>query len=76
MEHRFHPLIFKPKSLQKGYIRKEELIEKKLKDNSARDRKEKEKNNIEAIISKDIERNKEAEKAKAIYSVGAPFFKS
>lgn len=30
MEHRFHPLVFKTKTNNKNFVKKEEYIEKKL----------------------------------------------
>lgn len=66
MEHRFHPSIFKQKGQFKPTTKKEDLIEKKL-INQAKKEKE---SNIESYITKEVETNK------AIYSVGAPFFKN
>lgn len=71
MEHRFHPLIYRPKSNPKGYIRKEEP-EKKTKPS-------REKNVQEGLVKRDVSKQKDLEKTKdnkAIYSVGAPFFKN
>jgi hypothetical protein len=69
MEHRYHPQIYKSKNPpSRNPAKKEEIIEKKL-NNPPKKEKEKE-SNIEAIISKEVETSK------AIYSVGAPFFKN
>lgn len=66
MEHRYHPAVYKPKTVQKNYVKKEELIDRKLKDPMKKDKEK----YIETIISKDVEKNKQ------MYAVGAPFFKN
>ena len=66
MEHRFHPQIYKPKGGSKNVVKKEDYIEKKLVNPV---KKEKE-SNLECVINKEVDINK------AIFSVGAPFFKN
>ena len=68
MEHRYHPLIYKPKMAPRSN-KKDEILEKKLSNPVKKGEKEKE-SSIEPYISKEVETNK------AIYSVGAPFFKN
>ena len=73
MELRYHPQTYGKK---KGYVGKNEALEKKLihRDNSVKSRK----NNIECIANKEIE-IKELEmgsRPNNKYAIGAPYFKS
>jgi hypothetical protein len=68
MEQRYHPQLFPPKKA-KGYLPREDMIEKKL--NYSKKASKKGEKNIEAIAYKEIEAAKPAK-----FAVGAPFFKS